>query len=284
MSIRRPYVAGAFYPGDMKRLIQSIEECYLHKLGPGKLPILGNKNRTIIALVCPHAAYMYSGPVAAHSYLALSEESAPETAIILCPNHTGLGSAISIMGKGVWETPLGKINIDESLAQTISQKSNLIKNDISAHIYEHSIEVQLPFLQHLYQNNIKLIPICMGYQDLDISTELGKVLAESTKNKNVIIIASTDLNHQESQQISIQKDKIVLECIKDMDEKRLQNEVKKNRITMCGYGPVSAALVAAKILGANKTEILSHQTSGDITGDLDAVVGYAAATITRMVQ
>lgn len=280
MSIRRPYVAGTFYPGDAKRLIASIEQCYLHKLGPGKLPSQGVKNRTIKGLVIPHAAYMYSGPVAAYSYLALSEEAAPGTAIILCPNHTGYGTAVSMMGKGAWDTPLGRINIDESLAQTIFKNSDLIDQDNSAHLYEHSIEVQIPFLQHLYKDKIKLVPICMGFQDLETSLEVGKALAKSVKDKNVIIIASTDLNHQESQQTTDRKDKLVLEAIEAMDENKLQEVVQKNRISMCGYGPVSATLVASKLLGANKAEVLSHHTSGDITGDMGAVVGYAAARIT----
>lgn len=283
MSIRRPYVAGTFYPGDAKRLTQNIEECYLHKLGPGRLPVQGKKDRTITALVCPHAAYMYSGPVAAHSYLALSEEAEPETAIILCPNHSGLGSAVSLMGKGAWETPLGRINIDESLAQKIFNNSDFIDQDNSAHIYEHSIEVQIPFLQYLYKDRIKLVPICMGFQDLETSTVVGKALADSAKDRNTIIIASTDLNHQESQQTTNRKDNLVLSCIEEMNEKKLQQEVQRNNISMCGYGPVSAAIIASKLLGANKAEVLSHHTSGDITGDLGAVVGYAAARITHMV-
>jgi len=184
------------------------------------------------------------------------------------------------MGKGAWDTPLGRINIDESLAQTIFKNSDLIDQDNSAHLYEHSIEVQIPFLQHLYKDKIKLVPICMGFQDLETSLEVGKALAKSVKDKNVIIIASTDLNHQESQQTTDRKDKLVLEAIEAMDENKLQEVVQKNRISMCGYGPVSATLVASKLLGANKAEVLSHHTSGDITGDMGAVVGYAAARIT----
>ncbi len=282
--MRRPYVAGSFYPREPQRLRQDIETCFKHTLGPGRLPIEGYKPRTITAIVCPHAGYMYSGPVAAHSYLALSEEKKPDTAIILCPNHTGRGSALSLMGKGVWETPLGRVNIDEEMSRAIFDASGMVDMDDTAHAYEHSIEVQLPFLQYLYDSAICIVPICMGLQDLDISRNLGEAIAEATKSKNTVVIASTDMTHQESQQSATRKDRLVLDAIEAMDEEKVQKTVESHRITMCGYGPVSAALVASKRLGANRAEILSYHTSGDITGDHGAVVGYASAKITRTVQ
>ncbi len=126
---------------------------------------------------------MYSGPVAAHSYLALSEEKKPDTAIILCPNHTGIGSALSLMGEGVWETPLGRVSIDEEISKSIFKASGMVDMDESAHAYEHSIEVQLPFLQYLYGSTISIVPICMGLQDLDVSRNLGEAIAEATKSQ-----------------------------------------------------------------------------------------------------
>jgi AmmeMemoRadiSam system protein B len=282
--VRRPYVAGSFYPREPQRLRQDIEDCFKHALGPGRLPTEGNKPRTITAIVCPHAGYIYSGPVAAHSYLALSEEKKPDTAIILCPNHTGIGSALSLMGKGVWETPLGRVNIDEEMSRAIFDASGMVDMDETAHAYEHSIEVQLPFLQYLYDSAIRIVPICMGLQDLDISRNLGEAIAEATKSKNTVVIASTDMTHQESQQSATRKDRLVLDAIEAMDEEKVQKTVEIHRITMCGYGPVSTALVASKRLGANRAEILSYHTSGDITGDHGAVVGYASAKITRTVQ
>ena len=284
MSVRRPYVAGSFYPSEPQRLRQDIEGCFKHALGPGRLPTKGNEPRTITAIVCPHAGYMYSGPVAAHSYLALSEEKKPDTAIILCPNHTGVGSALSLMGKGIWETPLGRVNIDEEISRAIFDTSRMVDMDEAAHAYEHSIEVQLPFLQYLYGSAIRIVPICMGLQDLDVSRNLGEAIADATKSKNTIVIASTDMTHQESQQSATRKDRLVLDAIQTMDEESVQKTVESHRITMCGYGPVSAALVASKRLGADKAEILSYHTSGDITGDRGAVVGYASAKITRTVQ
>lgn len=284
MLVRHPYVAGSFYPSDPQRLRQTIEECFTHRLGPGRLPVKGDKQRTITAIVCPHAGYMYSGPVAAFSYLALSEEDAPETAVILCPNHTGLGSAVSLMGKGSWETPFGSLKIDSDLSEAIFKASGMIDLDESAHIYEHSIEVQLPFLQYLYDSAINFVPICMGFQDLETSRNVGEAIAEAAEGRNMVVIASTDMTHQESQQSASRKDHLVLDALQAMDEVRLQKTVQSNRITMCGYGPVSAALIASKRLGADRAEILSYHTSGDITGDQGAVVGYSSAKITRTVQ
>jgi len=284
LSVRRPYVAGSFYPLDKQRLRQDIENCFRHTLGPGRLPVKGDKPRTITALVCPHAGYIYSGHVAAYSYLALSEEKAPETAIILCPNHTGLGSAVSLMGEGYWETPLGRVKINSDLSNAIFKASGMIDMDESAHQYEHSIEVQLPFLQYIYGSRVNIVPICMGFQDLETSKNVGEAIAEAAKGNNIVIIASTDMTHQETQASAARKDRLVLDAIEAMNEAKVQEVVSKNRMTMCGYGPVSAAIVASKKQGADRAEILSYHTSGDITGDQGAVVGYASAKITRMVQ
>jgi len=282
--VRRPYVAGSFYPRDPKRLRAEVEVSFTHPLGPGRLPGKGEKPRTIKAIVCPHAGYMYSGHVAAYSYLALSEEKAPDTAIILCPNHTGLGSAVSLMGEGSWETPLGRLKIDEETSRAIFKASGMVDMDETAHTYEHSIEVQLPFLQYIYGSNISIVPICMGFQDIETSRNVGEAIAEAAKGRNIIVIASTDMTHQESQASATRKDRLVLDAVEKLDEARVQEAVRRNHMTMCGYGPVSAAIVASKLLGADRGEILSYHTSGDITGDLGAVVGYASAKLTHMVQ
>ncbi len=284
MSVRRPYVAGSFYPRDPQRLRRDIEDSFLHKLGPGRLPVQGDKPRTITAIVCPHAGYIYSGPGAAHSYLAISEEKAPDTAVILCPNHTGLGSAVSLMGEGAWETPLGQVKIDSDLSKDIFKASDMIDMDESAHKYEHSIEVQLPFLQYLYGLSISIVPICMGFQDLETSRNVGEAIAKAAQGRNIIVIASTDMTHQEPYESASRKDHLVLAALANLDEVGVQEIVRMHHMTMCGYGPVSAAIVASKKLGAKRGEILSYHTSGDITGDRGAVVGYASAKLTRTVQ
>ncbi len=281
MGVRRPWVAGAFYPADPDRLRQTIESCFTHRLGPGGLPGTAAPERRIVAVVCPHAGYMYSGPVAAHSYYHLAAEARPESVVVIGPNHTGMGSPIAMMRSGAWETPLGEMEIDEGLADAIFRASDLIDIDEWAHAREHSIEVQLPFLQYIYGPGLRFVPICMGFQDLESSREVGRAVAEAVGGADVVIVASTDLTHQEPQASANRKDRLVLESILSLDEAALQERVRSHRVTMCGYGPVSAAIVASKMLGAEKAELLAYHTSGDVTGDHSAVVGYAAAKITR---
>ena len=280
MSVRRPVVAGSFYPAQPDRLRRQIEECFNHKLGPGRLPSGARKGRTIHSVVCPHAGYVYSGAAAAHCYLALAEEERPETVIVIGPNHTGWGTPVSMMGEGSWETPLGRVPLDTALSKEILGHSETIDYDHTAFLREHSVEVQVPFLQYIY-GEFKLVPICMGYQDLETSREVGEAIHRATEDKNVLVVASTDLTHQERQESANRKDRLVIDAILAMNEERLQRAVREHRITTCGYGPVSATLVASKLAGAGGAELLSYYTSGDIIGDHSAVVGYAALKITR---
>ncbi|MCW4050598.1 MAG: AmmeMemoRadiSam system protein B [Candidatus Bathyarchaeota archaeon] len=280
MTVRRPAVAGTFYPAQPERLKAMIVTCFQHKLGPGRLPAEPSDERNILAAICPHAGYVYSGAGAAHCYLALAEQKKPDTVIILGPNHTGWGTRISMMGEGAWETPLGSVELDSDLAKAIADNSDIIQYDETAFIREHNHEVHVPFLQYIY-GDFKLVPISMGNQDLETSTILGEALHKATQGKNTVIIASTDLSHQEPQESTNRKDRMVIDAILEMDERKLQRVVQENRISMCGYGPVSVALVASKLAGAAGSELLSYYTSGDIIGDYGAVVGYAAAMVTK---
>jgi len=160
LKIRRPVQAGSFYSGTAESLKKQIEECFQHKLGPGKNPTVQKGPRNIVGLVCPHAGYMYSGPVAAHSYYNLAIDGKPDTVVIFGPNHTGEGSGLAVVKEGAWRTPLGDVQIDEAVAHEILRKSKIIDVDDSAHAHEHSIEVQLPFLQYLYNAAFKFVPIC----------------------------------------------------------------------------------------------------------------------------
>lgn len=279
LAFRRPAVAGAFYAASHDSLRTQIIDCFKHQLGPGRLPS-EIKDSDILTVVCPHAGYMYSGPSAAHSYLQLGEQKPPETVVVIGPNHTGWGTPVSVMREGVWETPLGQVTIDSELADKIIDLSPTARGDESAFIREHSIEVQLPFLQFIYPD-FKFVPICMGYQDLETSVELGRAVFEASKEKEIIVVASSDLTHQESKASANAKDKFVLDAIRLMDEEKLQESVKKHRISTCGYGPISATLVYSKLKEASRAEVLSYYTSGDIIGDHSAVVGYASAKITR---
>ncbi len=279
MAVRRPAVAGAFYDANLDSLRHQIIDSFKHRLGPGRLPE-GGGAPVISAIVAPHAGFVYSGASAAHAYLSLAEQEKPDTVVVIGPNHTGRGTPISVMGEGFWETPLGLVPLDTELAERIVKKSGIAKFDDTAFIREHSIEVQLPFLQFIYQD-FKLVPICMGYQDLETSRDLGRAIHESIKGGSVIIVASSDLNHMESREESNRKDRYVLDAIVAIDEAMLQESVKRERISTCGYGPISATLVASKLGGAKSAEILSYYTSGDIIGDDRSVVGYASAKITR---
>ena len=279
LAFRRPAVAGAFYSASQESLRKQIIDCFNHKLGPGRLPEK-IKDSTILSVVCPHAGYMYSGASAAHSYLELGVQKPPETVVIIGPNHTGWGTPVSVMQEGVWETPLGQVTIDSELADKIIEFSPTARGDESAFIREHSIEVQLPFLQFIYPD-FKFVPICMGYQDLETSVELGQAIYKASQDKEIIVVASSDLTHQESKASANKKDGYVLDAIREMDEVKLQESVKRHRISTCGYGTISTALVYSKLKGATNAEVLSYYTSGDIIGDHSAVVGYASAKITR---
>jgi AmmeMemoRadiSam system protein B len=279
VAIRRPAVAGAFYAASPEKLQKQIIDCFKHPLGPGRLPE-SKYESSILSVVCPHAGYIYSGPAAAHSYLALGEQAAPETVVVIGPNHTGWGTPVSIMSEGVWKTPLGELTIDSELAEKILEHADTARSDESAFIREHSIEVQLPFLQFIYPD-FKFVPICMGYQDLDTSVELGQAIHEASADTNIIVVASSDLTHQEPKDSANKKDGYVLDAIRAMDERQLQDSVHRHHITTCGYGPISVALVYSKLRNATGAEVLSYYTSGDIVGDNRAVVGYASAKITR---
>jgi len=255
-----------------------VESCFLHELGPGRLPRVNpSGRRRIFGLVCPHAGYMYSGPVAAHSYLALAEDGVPATAIILGPNHTGVGSGVSLMTEGAWETPLGRVEIDSELAAKIQKASAIIDTDEEAHRHEHSLEVQLPFLQYLYQNSVKIVPICLMMQDLATAAEVGDAIAKAA-TPSTVIVASTDMTHYEPHAAAQTKDRKAIDAILALDDARLQETVESKGITMCGHGPVASTIVASKILGAKSARFLGYSTSGDITGDQGAVVGYLAAS------
>lgn len=282
MKLRHPSQAGMFYAGTAQALRAQIEECFTHRLGPGKLPkVTERKLQTIVGLVCPHAGYMYSGPVAAHAYYNLAADGKPDTIVLFGPNHLGHGSALALMMEGVWRTPLGDVEIDTATANLILKESSIIDVDDSAHAYEHSIEVQLPFLQHLYGSAFRFVPICFLMQDLQSSREVGTAVAKALADKNALVIASTDMTHYEPQKTAEQKDKAAIEAALKLDAERLYSTVETRHISMCGYGPVVAAITASKLLSATKARLLCYKTSGDITGDFSSVVGYASVSFAR---
>ncbi|MBS7637214.1 AmmeMemoRadiSam system protein B [Candidatus Bathyarchaeota archaeon] len=279
--IRLPSQAGAFYAGKAESLKKQIEECFLHELGPGKIPTVVEGPRRIVGFVCPHAGYMYSGPVAAHAYYSLASDGKPETVVLFGPNHTGYGSALAVMNEGFWRTPLGDVEVDRETANKIVEEAHIVDVDDSAHRYEHSIEVQLPFLQYLFGSAFKIVPICFLMQDLHSSREVGQAVAKGVAGKSALIIASSDMTHYEPQKVAEKKDMLALKAVEAMDEERFYSIIEENQITACGYGPIIALITAAKALGAREAKLLCYKTSGDVTGDYSAVVGYAAVQFTK---
>jgi AmmeMemoRadiSam system protein B len=282
MKVRRPTQAGAFYEGDAEALKTQIENCFLHEFGPKKRPTV-NKNgpREVIGLVCPHAGYMFSGAVAANAYYELAQDGKPDTVVILGPNHTGYGSALALMNEGVWRTPLGDVEIDGETANEIVHETRLVDVDDAAHRFEHSIEVQLPFLQYLYGSAFKFVPICFQLQDLSSAVEVGQALVEVLASKNAVVIASSDMTHYEPQGNAAAKDLAALKAVEALDEKRFYSIIEARNVTACGYGPIAAVITFAKGLGAKEAKLLCYKSSGDVTGDYSSVVGYAAVSFKK---
>ncbi len=282
-TIRRPTVAGQFYEGDAEALRAQIKNCFLHELGPKKLPNvnLHIRPRNIVGMICPHAGYMYSGPVAASAFYELALDGKPDTVVLMGPNHTGNGSALSLMREGVWRTPLGDVEIDTEMANGLIDETNILDVDELAHRYEHSIEVQLPFLQFLYGNSFKIVPICFLMQDYDSAVEVGRALEEVLEPTNAVVIASSDMTHYEPAKTAAAKDQAALKAVTDMDAKRFYETVETQNITACGYAPITALITYAKGVNAKEAKLLSYHNSGDITGDYSSVVGYAAVSFRK---
>lgn len=289
--IRNAAVAGQFYPGNEETLRQQIQDCFLETRGCREIPKINHGEKNIKGAVVPHAGYIYSGAIASHSYCQLVKNGFADTFIIIGPNHTGGGSGISVMTNGKWKTPLGEIPINTTLAEKIH--TGVVDLDETAHRYEHSIEVQLPFLQFVAQEHpFDFVPICMMMQDYETSYEVGVIVADAIKKseKSIAIIASTDFSHAGFNYMSMpppgtrvdayaeKQDKLAIAKIIEMKPEGLIETVHKNNISMCGYGPVATMLVAAKKLGATKTELLKYGTSYEVYPGTSCV-GYGSLII-----
>ncbi|MEW6034184.1 MAG: AmmeMemoRadiSam system protein B [Chloroflexota bacterium] len=275
--VRKAFAAGHFYAGTKEELQRQLQECY-----EGRPPAVERKGpRRVVAAIAPHAGYPYSGKVAAALYRRLAEDGPFETAVLIGPNHTGLGEQVAVMAQGEWETPLGRVAIDRDLARKLCH-GGLIEDD-SAHLYEHSIEVQLPFLQGL-DPEIRIVPVSMLAQDLEIARQVGEIVSRAMEGRRHIILATTDLTHYEPHQVALAKDKQAIEAIAALDEERLFRIMREVELSMCGYGPVAAAIVAAREMGAKEASLVAYTTSAEATGDYSAVVGYGAMVMTRPQQ
>jgi AmmeMemoRadiSam system protein B len=267
--IRTPAVAHQFYPGEAAALRQTIAEL---------MPAAGLEKKKALAVVAPHAGYIYSGGVAAETF---SRVEVPRDVVLLGPNHHGYGAPVAIMQEGGWEMPLGTVPINEELASAITGRApGLITPDETAHRFEHSLEVQVPFLQVL-QPKLRLAPLVLGRLSLPQCTEVGTAIAAAIREyaQPVLIVASTDMTHYESRQAASTKDQLALDRISDLDPSGLYQTVAANRISMCGVIPTTAALVAAVALGAKRAELVRYTDSGEASGDTSQVVAYAGFVI-----
>lgn len=271
-NIRESVIAGSWYPGNPTKLTEDIKT-YLGHVPTKKI------EGDLIALIAPHAGYMYSGQVAAYSYKLLEGKSY-DVVVIVAPSHRAYFKGASVYYQGGYRTPLGVVPIAEELTKALMERNSLISHIPQAHSQEHSLEIQLPFLQ-VVLNDFRLVPIIMGEQDFYVCEELSKAIAEVIKGKNAILIASTDLSHFHPYARAVELDQVVLERVNEFDPEGLSKDLKRGRCEACGGGPTVTVMLAARGLGANRGEVLKYANSGDVTGDHGSVVGYMAAALYR---
>lgn len=271
-AIRTPAVAGRFYPARADELRRDVR---------GYISPQAASVTTAIGCVAPHAGYIYSGGVAGAVY---SRIEIPELCVILCPNHTGKGQALAVMATTTWQTPLGEVAAETRVATELMRRFPALREDSAAHRSEHAIEVQLPFLQ-VRQPRLKIVPIAIGTRDFDVLRGLGEALAgvigdrDEAGQGKVLMVASSDMNHYESDAITRVKDHKAIEKVLAMDARGLWEVVMNEDISMCGFGPTVAMLTAAKLLGATSATLVKYATSGEVSGDFEAVVGYAGIVV-----
>lgn len=269
MNVRFPCVAGQFYERDKKRLLDQVTACLPKDKKGGE--------RSATSVMVPHAGLMYSGVVAGELYALLQWTP---TVVLLGPNHTGEGKAISFTEASFWRTPLGDVAVDQAFGETLCRFAPELTRDERAHRYEHSLEVQLPFLQYLSQQT-KIVPVSVGLSDFETYRLFGEHLAEAVRasRQKILVVASSDMTHYEPHESAKEKDKEALQAILSLDPDRLSERVRVRQISMCGYAPVVAMLAYARKEGASQGELVRYQTSGDASGDYSSVVGYAAVLI-----
>lgn len=264
---RQPAVAGQFYPSSPAKLTEQVRG-YIDK---------DVVKENTIGIVSPHAGLMYSGAAAGAVF---SKIKFPHTFILVGPNHTGLGSLVSIMLSGEWQMPTGELEINENIARKIRERSDIIEEDVLAQSMEHSLEVQLPFILY-YSSDVKIVPIVMMADSLEICRSTGEAIADAVKESKdpVTIVASSDMSHYVTDSMARKKDKKAIDRILALDPEGLYNTVRKENISMCGFMPVTTMLFAALKLGAREAELVKYMTSGEVSGDYDYVVGYAGMII-----
>ncbi|MCS7102584.1 MAG: MEMO1 family protein [Candidatus Korarchaeum sp.] len=281
--MRRPAVVGSFYPSRSSDLVKLIESLFKNAGAEGIPTPNEVGERRIASIISPHAGYIYSGRAAASAYSLLAQDGVPDSFVIIGPNHTGLGSAFAVTKSRLWETPLGRVEVDIELAEAIADCFGELYFDDLAHAWEHSIEVQVPFLQAIYGSRFKLVPIVMGLQEPEPSVELGRAvaLASERMKRDTVVIASSDMSHYLPEDEAMRRDRVALEAILSMDVRALFRVIRELDVSMCGPGPASAAISFAKLKGVSRGELVRYSTSAETSGDKSFVVGYASVVFKR---
>jgi hypothetical protein len=280
--VRRPVVAGRFYAGDRAGLLREIQNCFRDELGPGHVPEVARDGlRRLVGLVCPHAGYMFSGPTAARGYARMAEDGAPATAVIIGPCHqltTRAPAALQVSGS--WQTPLGLAAIDAEAAEAVAAGWSGFALGPDLMWAEHSLEVQVPFLQFLYGLDLRIVPIMMVEQSTSVARAVGDAVGAALEGRDAVIVASTDLSHYLPPRTAQTYDEKLIACITAMDPDGLMALAESPSMSMCGYGAVAAMLHATARLGARSAEVLGYSNSGMVQ-PMAEVVGYVAVAVTR---
>ena len=274
MEIRTPAVSGTFYPEDEKKLKNLIHDCFMNPNGPGKTcPI--ESNEKIYGVICPHAGFVYSGPVACHSFYSLSASSS-KLAIIVGPNHYGIGQNTASMIDVSWKTPLGLVEVDSDSVLELREHLDILEIDSFSHSKEHSIEVQIPILQEVFSDEMKILPISLINQEQKTATLVGSAIAKIAQEKDALLIGSSDFTHYEENEFAHRQDIALIDPILKLDVDEFYKILHERKVTACGFGAIASIMTACKELGATQGKLLKYATSGDISGDKSSVVGYAS--------
>jgi len=277
---RSPYYSGSFYPKEKSDLKKLLDFCFIEsEFGPQQISKINknnnNKNK-IYGLIVPHGAYIFSGAISANAFFEINGQNI-DTFILIAPDHKGIGKRISIMSEGYWQTPLGDVLINKEITNELKTHNNIIIEDKLVHQFEHSLEIQIPFLQYSRLNSFTIVPILLKDQDIGTSLKLGNLLAKSISRKNAIIIASSDLTHYELNLNAYAKDFRLIKSIEKLDIELFYQTIKNLNISICGYGAIASLMRSVHLLGSKKGVLLKYATSGDITLDnKNTVVAYTA--------
>ena len=274
MEVRTPAVSGTFYPDDQQELKSLIHNCFMHTIGPGKMPPTGSDQK-IYGVICPHAGFVYSGPVACHSFYSISS-STSKLAIITGPNHYGIGQSIASMIDASWKTPLGLMEVDSESALELRDGLDILELDSFSHSKEHSIEVQIPMLQETFSHEMKILPVSLINQEQQTATRVGSAIAKIAQKKDALLIGSSDFTHYEENEFAHRQDLALIEPILNLDVDEFYKILYERKVTACGFGAIASTMTACKELGATEGKLLKYATSGDVSGDKSSVVGYAS--------